>query len=367
MNKTNKYKKIPSNVSFHLRYLHQDMKLTLAELMRIYPQYSKTSIFRHSKLPFGELKPDGRQNNKGRTVKLTDRDNRKLVCSLLKLRENYGNFTSTDVQRESGILEKNVSNRTIRRCLRKHGYSYMQCRRKGQLLKEDLKARLTFARKCKNLPETFWRQGVSFYFDGTGWAHKTNPCRNARTSRTRTWKKKSEGLDRLCTAKGKKEGSGGKMAKFMVAISYNRGIIKCSQYTGNVNSEFCASFIQEHFPDMFENSANVKGKLFLQDGDPSQNSKLARDAMDLVGCKLFKIPPRSPDLNPIENIFHLIGKKLKTDALTNDLQHESYSEFCKRVQKISLDFPIGVIDKTIDSMSKRIDIVIKNKGLRTKY
>ena len=33
-----------------------------------------------------------------------------------------------------------------------------------------------------------------------------------------------------CTAKGKKEGSGGKMVKLIVAISYNKGVIDCEQY-----------------------------------------------------------------------------------------------------------------------------------------
>ena len=73
------------------------------------------------------------------------------------------------------------------------------------------------------------------------------------------------------------------MARFMVAIAYGKGVIKCHQYHGNVNSEMCADFIKEQFPSMFENSPNPKGKLFLQDGDPSQNSALAREAMESVG------------------------------------------------------------------------------------
>ena len=40
---------------------------------------------------------------------------------------------------------------------------------------------------------------------------------------------------------------------------------------------------------MFEKSANPKGKLFLQDGDPSKNSSVDRQAMDSIGCRLFGI------------------------------------------------------------------------------
>ena len=49
--------------------------------------------------------------------------------------------------------------------------------------------------------------------------------------------------------------------------------------------------------------------MVIQDGDPSQNSAMACAAMDRANCELLKIPPRSPDLNPIENI------KLVSDAL----------------------------------------------------
>ena len=51
--------------------------------------------------------------------------------------------------------------------------------------------------------------------------------------------------------------------------------------------------------------------LFLQDGDPSKNCHMSREVMENVGCRLFKIPARSPELNLIENVFHLIGKRLK--------------------------------------------------------
>ena len=82
---------------------------------------------------------------------------------------------------------------------------------------------------------------------------------------------------------------------------------------------------------------------------------------------MFSIPPRSPDLNPIENTFHLIGKKLKKDALDMKLERESYEQFCRRVRRTVLNFDKHIIDKTIASMPRRIKAVIEGKGNRTKY
>ena len=87
--------KIPLEVSLHLRYLSQDKGETLVDLCKRYPKYSKTSIFRHSKKPIGDTKPDRRVNNKkaGRKKLLTDRDVRQLNNSLVKLRMEYGTIS----------------------------------------------------------------------------------------------------------------------------------------------------------------------------------------------------------------------------------------------------------------------------------
>ena len=173
------------------------------------------------------------------------------------------------------------------------------------------------------------------------------------------WKKKGESLHKECTAKGEKKGTGGSTAKFMVAIAYDKGIIKCHQYNENINGERFAEFITQKFADMFQSSANPSGRLFLQDGDPSQNSALAKETMFKVNCRVFKIPARSPDLNPIENIFHLVGKQLKKDAQEKNITSESLIAFSNRVKKTMLNFPSEIIDKTIASMPKHIDMVIK--------
>ena len=83
------------------------------------------------------------------------------------------------------------------------------------------------------------------YLDGTGSVHITKPRESVLTDRKRTWKKKGESLKRSCTAKGKKEGAGGRMVRFMVAIAHNKGVIKCHHYFGPINSETCKSFIDE--------------------------------------------------------------------------------------------------------------------------
>ena len=46
-----------------------------------------------------------------------------------------------------------------------------------------------------------------------------------------------------------------------------------------------ADFIHKHFKEAFEKSNNPNYKLFLQDGDPSQNIREANNAMYKLGAK----------------------------------------------------------------------------------
>ena len=54
--------------------------------------------------------------------------------------------------------------------------------------------------------------------------------------------------------------------------------------------EMFADFKHKHFEEVFEKSNNPKEKLFLQDGESSQNSRKANNAMYKVGAKKFSIP-----------------------------------------------------------------------------
>ena len=179
------------------------------------------------------------------------------------------------------------------------------------------------------------------------------------------WRTRDEGLN--CTVKGSHVGSGGKVPHFIVAIACGKGIILCEQYHRRINGEMFVEFITEHFDDTFEKSANPRGKLFLQDGDPSQNSKKAKVSWDKVEARKFDIPPRSPDINPIENVFNFVKAELHAQALRDSIAQENFQQFSSRVKQTLESIPIDYIDKTIDSMGKRLSMIIKRRGRRIKY
>ena len=85
-----------------------------------------------------------------------------------------------------------------------------------------------------------------------------------------------------------------------------------------MDGAYFADFVQKNFRELIRKSCNPSGKMFVQDGDPSQKFAIARKAMQEVGVQVHSIPPHSPDINPIENVFHLLDRKLRSDAVHID-------------------------------------------------
>ena len=95
--------------------------------------------------------------------------------------------------------------------------------------KRTLKERLKFAKHTrKDYSKDVWKDDVAVYLDCVNFWYKRNPADQASAPHGRIWRKKCEGLMWGCTAKGGKVGSGGKVVKVVVAISYGKGAIVSS-------------------------------------------------------------------------------------------------------------------------------------------
>jgi len=132
--------------------------------------------------------------------------------------------------------------------------------------------------------------------EGTGFARKSNICEQARATKGWTWRKISEGLTLGCTSKGRKEGTGGKVLKLMVAISYGKAVITCiCKPYKKMTGAYFSNFIDRKFNTVSDSrQILLKSRIWEQDDNPSQNSELAKRAMSWAYSALLKLPPRSP-------------------------------------------------------------------------
>ena len=105
----------------------------------------------------------------------------------------------------------------------------------------------------------------------------------------------------------------------------------------------------------------------MRDGEPVQNYKKLHKAYNEVGCRTVPIHDRSLDNNPVENVFHNVQNKLRTDAWEQEIENEPYEKFCEKVCSTLLNFSTIIMDRTIESMPNRMNLLLAGKGHRTKY
>ena len=59
-------------------------------------------------------------------------------------------------------------------------------------------------------------------------------------------------------------------------------------------------------------------------------------------------------------------EKLRQQALKQNITHETFAEFSDRVTTLK-NFSIAEIDKTIESMNNRLQLIKESNGQRIKY
>lgn len=351
----------PATRAYILSNMNENIKVVMQKT-----GVSRRSIFRIRKEKLEDVLVRSPNNRicGGRPSKLSINDVRRILREVIKLRSTFPNWTAKRLMLETGMT--NVSIRTVRRVLNTAGYYYLQALKKGLMSSSDRKHRVNFARNMiSNYDDKLWTDKVAFYFDGVNFVYKRNPKDQALAPRARVWRQDGEGLLPGCIAKGKKEGTGAPSLRMFVAISHNEGVI-CAESYSKLNGLNFAKFVQDEFGRIFERS-NKDSKMWVQDGDPSQNSKVAQHELNCIDAELLAIPPRSPDCNPIENVFKQVKDKLYEDAIKYNIEKESFAEFEERVKATLLSFPRDKIDKIIGSMGKRMKQLIIGKGNRLRY
>ena len=104
------------------------------------------------------------------------------------------------------------------------------------------------------------------------------------------------------------------------------------------------------------------GYVFQQDSAPAHTSQLALDYLDEHGIDYLDWPSSSPDLSPIENICHILKQRLGQKRCPKSCEQvlewvtEVWDEICEKH-----------CPNLYDSMERRLDSCIKNKGGHTNY
>lgn len=158
------------------------------------------------------------------------------------------------------------------------------------------------------------------------------------------------------------QGGGGKIMVWG-CITYS-GPGDLSRIIGNLDSEFYLEVLDDYVLKSFSwYSMDPANSLFQQDNSRVHTSNLIRKWLDNQVFTVLEWPPYSPDLNVIEHVWGYIKHKL------NEYEQppESLDELWDRVQEAWASIPLEFLQGLYESMPRRMEEVVKNKGGHIEY
>ena len=98
-----------------------------------------------------------------------------------------------------------------------------------------------------------------------------------------------------------------------------------------------------------------------QDNDPKHTSRVAKEFLQENVPSVMDWPSNSPDLNPIENLWAVLKRKVELRQPKNIGELESFME------EEWTTIPQDIIKNLVGSMKQICKLVIENKGERIPY
>ena len=256
-----------------------------------------------------------------------------------------------DDETTSRVIQKKLARRgvvvhpsTVRRSRKQQGWT-LQRTRYCQLIRDANKVkRLEFAQKVLETGDTF--NNVIF----------TDECSVSLEQFRRTcYRKVGEPARRKPKPKHplKLHVWAGISRQGATKICIFEGIMAADLYCEILESHLLP-FINVHLPD----------HRFMQDNDPKHTSRAAKTFFEENGINWWPTPPESPDLNPIENLWHELKYYLETKVKPRSKQEliDGIKKFWRK--KVDAKKCARYIDHVL---YKAIPAVVELRGAATKY
>ncbi|KAK3542764.1 hypothetical protein QTP70_002764 [Hemibagrus guttatus] len=258
--------------------------------------------------------------------------------------------TSKELQASLASVKVSVHDSTIRKRLGKNGLYGRVPRRKPLLSKKNIKARVSFARKHLDDPQDFW--------GNTLWTDETKIELFGRSVSHYVWRKSNTAFQKKNITPTVKYGGGSVMVWGCFAAS---GPGRLAVINGTMNSAVYQKILTENVRPSVCDLKLKRTWVLQQDNDPKHTSKSTSEWLKKNKMKTLEWPNQSPDLNPIEMLWHDLKKVVHARKPSNvaELQQLYKDEWAK--------IPPQRCNRLIASYGKRLIAVVAAKGGPTSY
>ena len=296
---------------------------------------------------------------------------RAVIQNFLKLRESYGakkrsgrpkilkdreirRIRSLAVNKKMSVrsisaeLKGQAKKSTVHNVLkRSKNVKYVKMKTKPPLKKSHIEARLEFAKA-----HMAWKdQWISVVFSDEKKFNLDGPDGNAFY-----WHDLRKEKDIFS-----KRQAGGGSVMIWAAFSYN-GTTDAAFVRGGLNAKEYIDLLEVHLLPLGA-TFGEEPWIFQQDNAPAHTAGKTREWFDRKNIKVLNWPSRSPDLNPIENLWGVLSRRV----YANNRQFASVEDLKDAILHEWHRIEPEVLQKLIDSMPNRIFSLIKAKGSSINY
>jgi transposase len=293
---------------------------------------------------FSKINKQGSSKRKpgsGRHRTTSAREDRMIVRQAK--RDRRGSASSIKASLGLSVTEKTVRNR-----LREAGMRSYWATKKPFISEENRKKRIAWAKEHLSWTKDQWNRVL--------WSDES-PFTLRYQGKLRVWRMHNERyLPEATTATIKHD----KKVNVWGCFSA-RGVGDLHAIDGIMEQRQYHNILVRHMVPSSKRLFPEGNWIFQHDNDPKHTAKLNKKYLQSKCISVLPWPAQSPDLNPIENLWSILGFRLRNRRVTTE---ESLIEILQdEWSKLSR----GTLENLVDSMPRRCQAVIDSKGFATKY
>lgn len=244
-----------------------------------------------------------------------------------------------------------VSERTVRRRLNEVGLKSYVPAKAPKLEVSHRVARLAFARYHQDWSDEWGR--VLF-------SDESRFCVNFIDGRERLWRYRGERFHKANFTETVSYGGGSVMVWGGITLTartalviIDGGSLTAHRYITEILEPHVMPFAPFIGPDF----------VFMHDNARPHTARVVRDYLNEIGITQMDWPARSPDMNPIEHVWDVIGRKVRERTPPP----RNVEELKLALTEEWVNLPQEMIESVIRSMGRRIQALIRARGGNTRY
>jgi transposase len=284
----------------------------------------------------------------GRPPKLTERDGRHLMQILNKNRRTNINELHENFISSTSI---NISKITLRRFLHKHN------------IYGRIGAKKPFVNAANKMKRLFWAKNKKDWVDEWKkiiWSDESRFVVFGGDGKRYVWRTTYEKYDPKCLIPTFKSGQESVMIWGCFTKNKLGPLVRLEgRITANIYIEMLENYLLPFINDL----ENKDDYTFQEDNAPIHTANKAKKWKDDNNIRSLPWPAQSPDLNPIENLWDELERKVRKHNPLPKNKDNLWEILQEEWSKLDED----IYKNLVDSMPRRIAAVIDNKGNPTKY